>query len=248
MNNQQFSAFLNLTEEDFQGLISTNTNKLIKILLDKCLVYVNQTSKKDASLIKAIAQDILTATIEALRLNKNNNKEQNDIINKNLSFLQDNLKTAIFFPLHDILFAIKDIINESAEKNLDKTEEPKIKNQVEIIEKVLSNFDQLLKHPYYSTTWKRDRELLFKILKRTLGKVEDLVALELAYSQCIDKQNAEINDCLLTIYYLFEDLNPIMVKKLIGCMLKDYQVLANNGFKYSDKYKKYFKQAIEKPY
>ena len=242
MNNQQFSALLNLTEEDFQKLISTNTNKLTKILLDKCLVYANQTSKEEASLINAIAQDILTATIEALRLNKNNNKEQNDIINKNLNFLQDNLKaTILLFPLPDILFTIKDIINESTEKNLDKIEEPKLKNRAEIIEKVLSNFDQLLKHPYYSTAWKRDRELLFKILKRTLGKVEDFVELEPSYSQCIDRQNTEINDCLSTVYYLFEDLNPVMVEKLIGNMLKDYQVLANNRFEYSDKYKKYFK-------
>lgn len=136
---------------------------------------------------------------------------------------------------------IKNAINESIEKILDKTEEPKMKNRVEIIEKVLNNFDQLLKYPYYSTTWKRDRELLLKILKRTLGKVEDLVEIEPIYSQCIDKQNTEINDCLSTIYYLFEDLNPVMVEKLIGCMLKDYQILANSGFEYSDRYQKYFK-------
>lgn len=242
MTNQQISNFLNLTEENFQKLISKNTNELVNILLDNCLVYANKTSKKEVFLINTIAQNILTATIEALRLNKNNDKEQNDIINKSLNFLEDNLKvTIVLFPLPDILFTIKNVINESTEKILNKTEEPKMKNQTEIVEKVLNNFDQLLKHPYCSTAWKRDRELLFKILKRTLGKIEDLVALELAYSQCIDKQNAEINDCLLTIYYLFEDLNPIMVKKLIGCMLKDYQVLANNGFEYSDKYKKYFK-------
>lgn len=242
MINQQISSSLNLTEEKFQKLISKNTNELVKILLDNCLVYAEKTSKKEALLINTITQNILAATINALWLNKNNNKEQNDIINKNLNFLKDNLKVTTFlFPLSDILFTIKNVINESTEKTLDKTEEPKMKNRVEIIEKVLSNFDQLLKHPYYSTTWKRDRELLLKILKRTLGKVEDLVGLELSYSQCIDKQNTEINDCLSTIYYLFEDLNPVMVEKLIGCMLKDYQVLANNGFEYSDKYQKYFK-------
>lgn len=242
MTDQQISSSLNLTEEEFQKLISKNTNELVKILLDNCLVYAEKTSKKEALLINTITQNILTATINALWLNKNNNKEQNDIINRNLSFLKDNLKVTTFlFPLSDILFTIKNVINESTEKTLDKTEEPKMKNRVEIIEKVLSNFDQLLKLPYYSTTWKRDRELLLKILKRTLGKVEDLVELEPAYSQCIDKQNTEINDCLSTIYYLFEDLNPVMVEKLIGCMLKDYQVLANNGFEYSDKYQKYFK-------
>ena len=119
-----------------------------------------------------------------------------------------------------------------------------IKNRSEIIEMTLKDFENKSfeqNDSYYSITWKRDRELLFKILKRTLGKIEDLVELESFYPKRVNKQYAEINECLSTIYYLFEELNPVIVELIIEGMLTDYKTLANNNFEYSVDYQKYFK-------